>query len=338
MEIQMKKQMKHRKLGSLSVSEIGYGAMGLSHGYGPTPSHEESIRLLRKCYEEGCDFFDTAEGYGQGENEKLVGEALEPIRNKVIIATKFICFGSEHPNLLKEIEDKLDNSLKNLKTNYVDLYYLHRVNKDIPIEDIAKVMGELIKKGKIKGWGMSQVNSEQIRKAHAITPLTAIQNEYSIMERMFEKNVIPTCKELGIGFVPFSPMASGFLSGKYNKDTVYKGDDVRLAITRFDKDNVVKNQLLLDTLKKVADNKKCTLAQISLAWILRKGDFIVPIPGMRTDERIIENFGAANVQLSDDEFNEIEKLLAQIPIHGNRTDEAIIAMGHVKSIPVQVEK
>lgn len=192
-------------------------------------------------------------------------------------------------------------------------------------------MGELIEEGKIRGWGQSQSNPEQIKKAHAVTPLTAVQSEYSMMERMFEKEVIPLCKELNIGFVAFSPMASGFLSGKYNKTTQYKGDDVRLAITRFKPENVEKNQPLLDMLHEFADKKNATPAQISLAWMLHKNDFVVPIPGMRKDERIAENLGAADVKLTDEEFRAIETELNKIPIYGNRTDEDIQRMGHVRA-------
>lgn len=274
----------------------------------------------------GCTLFDTAEVYAGGDNEKLVGEALRPIRNKVILATKLHIAKSEATSnemLLQDIRTHVEASLKRLGTDYIDLYYQHRVNKDIPIEEIAYCMGELIKEGKILGWGQSQATEEEIRRAHFITPLTAIQSEYSIMERMFEKDVIPACKELGIGFVPFSPLASGFLSGKYTADTQYKGDDVRRVITRFDKDNVLANQPLLDLLHKFASAKNATPAQVSLAWMLHKEDFIVPIPGMRSLERIQENLGAADVVLTADEYRQIEKELAKIEIHGNRTDEDI---------------
>jgi aryl-alcohol dehydrogenase-like predicted oxidoreductase len=318
--------LKSRKIGELKVSAIGYGCMGLSHGYGPVPDRNEAIRLIRQAYDLGCAFFDTAEGYASGDNEQLVGEALKPIRDKVVVATKFIISKSEagSPEVtLRSIREHLGASLKRLGTDRIELYYQHRVNKDVPVEEIACCMGELIKEGKILGWGQSQSTEDEIRRAHAVTPLSAIQSEYSIMERMFEKDVIPACEELGIGFVPFSPLASGFLSGKINADAQYVGDDVRRVITRFDRDNILANQPLLDLLNKFAAQKSATPAQISLAWMLHKKDFIVPIPGSRKVERIQENLGAADVELTDSEFDQIEAELAKIKIHGNRTDEDI---------------
>ena len=224
---------------------------------------------------------------------------------------------------MKAVESHLDASLKRLKTDYVDLYYQHRVSKQIPVEAIAWCMGELIKKGKIRGWGQSQSTAEQIRLAHAVTPMTAVQSEYSMMERTFEKEVIPACGELGIGFVPFSPLGSGFLSGKYTPAQEYKGDDVRRVITRFEKENMVANQPLLDLLHLFAQEKNATPAQISLAWMLHKYKFLVPIPGSRKPERIAENLHAADLELTPEEFNRIEAKLANIEIHGNRTDEDI---------------
>lgn len=233
-------------------------------------------------------------------------------------------------NLLRRIREKLENSLRRLRTDRVELYYQHRVNKDIPVEDIAWCMGELIKEGKILGWGQSQATEQEIRRAHAITPLMAIQSEYSIMERMFEKDVIPTCEELNIGFVPFSPLASGFLSGKIDANAQYVGDDVRRVITRFDKDNMKANQPLLDLIKRFAEAKGATPAQISLAWMLHKKDFIVPIPGSRKPERIQENLGAADVELTEEEYTKIEEELAKIKIQGNRTDEDIAKLRSLK--------
>lgn len=330
--------MKFRKLRDIEVSAVGMGCMGFSHGYGALPPKEESIRLIRKAYDLGCTLFDTAEGYGPFVNEELVGEAVRPFRDKIVLTTKFSPFlfpnqkdWADNKLSKKAIRNALEDSLKRLQTDYVDIYYEHRVPLDSNIEEVAEIMGELIKEGKIKGWGQSQSNVEQIRKAHAVTPLSAIQSEYSMMERMFELDVIPTCKELNIGFVAFSPMASGFLSGKYNKDTQYKGDDVRLAITRFKPENVEKNQPLLDMLYDFANTKKCTPAQISLAWMLHKNDFVVPIPGMRKDERIIENLGSADIELTENEFNAIENELEKIEIFGNRTDEDIQRMGHVRA-------
>lgn len=321
--------MKKRKIGAagLEVSAVGYGCMGLSHGYGETPKKDEAIALMRNAYELGCNFFDTAEAYGAGENEKLVGEGIAPIRQNLILATKFRIYPDEEvstmPQLMKAVESHLDASLKRLKTDYVDLYYQHRVSKQIPVEAIAWCMGELIKKGKIRGWGQSQSTAEQIRLAHAVTPMTAVQSEYSMMERTFEKEVIPACGELGIGFVPFSPLGSGFLSGKYTPAQEYKGDDVRRVITRFEKENMVANQPLLDLLHLFAQEKNATPAQISLAWMLHKYKFLVPIPGSRKPERIAENLHAADLELTPEEFNRIETELANIEIHGNRTDEDI---------------
>lgn len=316
--------MKTRYLGNIKVSAVGYGCMGLSHGYGSCPSHEEGVRLIQKAFDLGCTLFDTAEGYGQGENEKLLGEAVEPFRKDVVIATK-IHINPEDPRpLAEQIEQRLDASLQRLRTDHVELFYQHRILPSPTVEEVAEVMGMLIKKGKILGWGQSQSSADDIRRAHAITPLSVVQSEYSMMERMFEKEVIPTCKELGIGFVAFSPMASGFLSGKYAAgNSGYSGDDVRRVITRFADENVKANQPLLDMLHRFADEKHATPAQISLAWMLHKENFIVPIPGMRRDERIIENLGAADVELSEEEFAAIEAELNKITIHGNRTDEDI---------------
>jgi len=324
--------MQKRKLGrsNLEVSAVGLGAMGFSHGYGPGPSDYEAIDLMRTAFDLGCTFFDTAEGYGAGENERLVGRALAPIRNQVVIATKFRIAGPlSRAEIGSQIRAHLDASLDRLGTDHVELYYQHRVPDSIPVEDVAAVMGELIAEGKILGWGQSQATEQQIRRAHAVTPLTAIQSEYSMMERMFERDVIPACEELGIGFVPFSPLASGFLSGKVTVNDTYTGDDVRRVITRFDKDNIRANQPLLDMLAAFAKEKGATPAQISLAWMLHKKDFIVPIPGMRKLERIVENLGAANVDLTEGEFEQIEAELAKIEIHGNRTDEDIAKLRYL---------
>lgn len=325
--------MHKRKLGggNLEVSAIGLGCMGFSHGYGPGLGEEESIALIRKAFDLGCTFFDTAEGYAAGENERLVGRALSPIRDQVVIATKFHMAGPiSRPQLGIEIRAHLDASLTRIGTDHVELYYQHRVSESIPVEDVASVMGELIAEGKILGWGQSQSTEQQVRRAHAVTPLTAIQSEFSMMERMFEKDVIPTCEELGIGFVPFSPLASGFLSGKVVATDTYTGDDVRRVITRFDKDNIRANQPLLDLLTAFAKEKGFTPAQISLAWMLHKKNFIVPIPGSRRIERIEENLGAADVALTQGEFDRIEAELAKIEIHGNRTDQDIARLRNMK--------
>lgn len=327
--------MKYRKLRDLEVSAVGMGCMGFSHGYGATPEEKESIRLMHLAHDLGCNFFDTAEAYGPYINEELVGKAVKPFRDKIILISKFVPVnlpGQTGEKLSKQgVRNALEASLKRLQTDYIDLYYEHRVPLDSDVEEVAHWMGEFIKEGKIRAWGQSQSTAEQIRKAHAVTPLTAVQSEYSMMERMFEKGVIPTCEDLRIGFVAFSPLASGFLSGKYDRNTLYKGDDVRRVITRFSPENVDANQPLLDLLHEFANRKGCTPAQISLAWMLKKKDFIVPIPGMRKEERVRENLGAADIELTDEEFDALEKALDNIPIHGNRTDEDIAKLGTVKS-------
>ena len=285
--------MKYRKLRDIKVSAVGMGCMGFSHGYGAIPTEEESIRLIHKAYDLGCTLFDTAEAYGPFTNETLTGKAVKPFRDKIILTTKFVPVfqpGQEIPEgklSKKGVTNALNDSLKRLQTDYIDIYYEHRVPLDSNVEEVAGWMGEFIKEGKIRAWGQSQSTPEQIKRAHAVTPLTAIQSEYSMMERMFEHDVIPLCKELNIGFVAFSPMASGFLSGKYNKNTQYKDDDVRRVITRFAPENVEKNQPLLDLLHEVADKKEITPAQISLAWMLHKYPHVVPIPGMRKDETVV---------------------------------------------------
>ncbi len=323
--------MQKRTLGQgLEVSAVGLGAMGFSHGYGPGVDEAEAIDVMRAAFDLGCTFYDTAEGYAAGDNERLVGRALAPIRDQVVIATKFrVTAPVSGAELSRHIREHLDASLTRLATDHVELYYLHRVPDTTPVEDIAAVMGELIDEGRIGGWGQSQATEDQVRRAHAVTPLTAIQSEYSIMERMFEADVIPACAELGIGFVPFSPLASGFLSGKVTANDTYTGDDVRRVITRFDADNIRANQPLLDLITDFAAAKGATPAQVSLAWMLHKYDFLVPIPGSRKLDRIQENLGAANVDLTDDEFTQIEAQLATITIHGDRTDDDIAKLRHI---------
>ena len=318
--------MKTRHVGKLEVSAVGLGCMGFSHGYGPGPDHDASIELIRYSFEQGCTFFDTAEGYGTGDNEQLVGEALEPFRDEVVVATKLHLDPDEaatRRDLARQLRRRLEASLTRLRTEQVELYYQHRVIESIPIEDVAGCMGELIEEGKIGGWGQSQASEQELRAAHAVTPLTAVQSEYSIMERMFERDVIPACDELGIGFVAFSPLASGFLTGTVSADDEYVGDDVRRVITRFEPDNIRANQPLLDLIRAMAADQGATPAQVSLAWMLRKSPSIVPIPGSRTAVRIAENLGAADVELTDDDFARIEAELATLEIHGNRTDEDI---------------
>lgn len=326
--------MKKRMLRDLEVSAIGLGCMGFSHGYGAIPPEEESIRLIRYAHSLGCTFFDTAEVYGPYVNEVLTGKAVKPFRQDITLATKF------HPWALPGQDDDklsakgfaaaLDASLKRLGTDYIDLYYLHRIRPELALEEAAGWMETAMKAGKIRAWGVSQADGEEIMKADAALPLTAVQNEYSMMERMYENDAIPACGRLGIGFVPFSPLASGFLSGKYGKYSKYEGDDVRRVITRFAPENVAANQPLLDLLHGIADLKHATPAQISLAWMLKKAPYIVPIPGMRSEARIKENLGAADIGLTDKEYEEIKKALAKITIHGNRTDEDIAKLHTVQ--------
>lgn len=323
--------MNTRFLRNIEVSAIGYGCMGLSHGYGAVPERGESIRLIQSAFDRGCTFFDTAEAYGAGENERIVGEAVKPFRNRIVLATK-LHLNKRDDDTAVVIRNHLEASMKRLGTDYVDLYYQHRIEDDDMVEEVAGVMGELIQEGKIRGWGQSQATENQIRRANAVTPLAAVQSEFSMMERMYEKDVIPACGELGIGFVPFSPLASGFLSGKYAKEQIYSGDDVRRVITRFAPENMERNQPLLDLLQSLAWDTGFTPAQISLAWMLHKKDYIVPIPGMRKQKRLEENFGAADVFLSDDEYEGLEKALAGILIYGKRTDEDIAKLHRMAEV------
>lgn len=319
--------MEKRFIGQLEVSPIGMGCMGFSHGYGQIPNRTYSIEAIRKAYEFGCTFFDTAETYGrelywEGHNEEILGEAVEPFRNEIVLATKLHIHDeevTEDMNLYDLIKGHLLKSLKRLRTEYVDLYYLHRITELVPVEDVASVMGKLIDEGLIKGWGLSQVDVDTLDKAHKITPVTAVQNLYNILERDCEDKIFPYCLENNIGVVPFSPIASGFLSGKITTQTEFeKTDDVRNFVPQLSKENIAGNQPILDILNKFADAKKATPAQISLAWMLKKYPNVVPIPGSKNQERIIENLSAWNVELTDEEFNELQSALDQCEIHGHR--------------------
>lgn len=319
--------MNKRLIGQLEVSPIGMGCMGFSHGYGQIPDRAYSIEAIRKAYKFVCTFFDTAETYGrdlywEGHNEDILGEAVEPFRNEVVLATKLHIHDeevTEDMNLYDLIKGHLLNSLKRLRTDYVDLYYLHRITELVPVEDVASVMGKLIDEGLIKGWGLSQVDVDTLDKAHKITPVTAVQNLYNILERDCEDKIFPYCLENNIGVVPFSPIASGFLSGKITIQTEFeKTDDVRNFVPQLSKENIAGNQPILDILNKFADAKKATPAQISLAWMLKKYPNVVPIPGSKNQERIIENLSAWNVELTDEEFNELQRALDQCEIHGHR--------------------
>ena len=317
--------MEKRRIGSLEVSKVAMGCMGFSHGYGEVPSREYSIEAIQKAFNYGCTFFDTAEGYGQqmfykGHNEEIVGEALKEVREQVVIATKLKIEDSELEDapLYDVVKNHLQQSLKRLQTTYIDLYYLHRVNPNIAIDDVAKVMGQLIEEGIIKAWGLSQVSVDTIKRAHEVTPLSAIQNIYSMMERDAEKEVIPYCEAHNIGFVPFSPIASGFLSGKVTPETKFEGDDVRKFVPQLSKENMTANQPVLDLLEKYAQKKSAIKAQISLAWMLHKYSHVVPIPGSKNQERILENLRSSEVVLTDEEFNELESALNELNIFGHR--------------------
>lgn len=319
--------MKRVKFGNLEVSNIAMGCMGFSHGYGKVPEESYAIEAIRDAYNYGCNFFDTAERYGEeqfymGHNEEIVGKAVEPFRDDVVLATKLHIDTKEVKEfgLYNTVYNHLKASLKRLRTDYVDLYYLHRVNPDIMIEDVAIVMGKLIQEGLIKGWGLSQVEVDVIEKAHKITPLSAIQNIYSMMERDYEKEVIPYCLKNNILFVPFSPIASGFLSGKVTPGTKFEGDDVRKWVPQLQKENLEKNLPLLDMLEKFAKEKNATTAQISLAWMIHKYPHVVPIPGSKNKKRILENLQASQVILNKEEFDALEKSLAQYKIYGQRKE------------------
>ncbi len=319
--------MQTRKIGNLEVSAVGMGCMGFSHGYGQIPERSYSIEAIREAYEAGCTFFDTAEAYGnvlyyEGHNEEIVGEAVEPFRDKVVLATKLHIHDEELTegyDLYKLIKGHLTRSLKRLRTDYVDLYYLHRVNENVPLEDVAAVMGRLIKEGLIKGWGLSQVGVSTLEKVQSITPLTAVQNLYNILERDCEKEVFPYCLEHNIGVVPFSPIASGFLSGKIKADTAFeKTDDVRNFVPQLKKENIEGNQPILDILNRYAEEKNATPAQVSIAWMLKKYPNVVPIPGSKNKGRILENLGGADVELSDEEFASLQEALDACQVFGHR--------------------
>ncbi|MCO7138046.1 aldo/keto reductase [[Clostridium] leptum] len=317
---------KKRKLRNLEVSPIGMGCMGFSHGYGKVPERNYSIQAIRKAANFGCTFFDTAESYGKeqfypGHNEELVGEALEPFRKDVILATKLHLDTAEISagNTLYEVMRRhLELSMQRLKTDYIDLYYLHRLNEQIPIEDVAEVMGKFIQNGFIRGWGLSQVSIQTLDTANQVTPVTAVQSLYSMVERGLEQEIIPYCLEHDIGLVPFSPIASGFLSGKVTAKTKFEGDDVRKFVPQLSKENLAANQLILDILAELSAKKNATSAQISLAWMLYKYPNVVPIPGSKNQERILENLASWNVNLSAAEFQALETALDHCTVYGQR--------------------
>ncbi len=327
--------MQKRRLGksNLEVSAIGLGCMGMSFGYGPAADKQEMISLIRAAVERGITFFDTAEVYGPYTNEELVGEALAPIRGKVAIATKF---GFKiDPNTGKQagldsrpehIKEVAEGSLKRLKTDVIDLFYQHRVDPNVPIEDVAGAVKELIQQGKVKHFGLSEAGVQTIRRAHAVQPVTALQSEYSLWWREPEAEVIPTLEELGIGFVPFSPLGKGFLTGKISEDTKFDKSDFRNIVPRFTPENRKANQALVDLLGRFAQQKKATPAQIALAWLLAQKPWIVPIPGTTKLHRLEENIGAANVELSPDELRELETAASKIAVQGARYPEELQKM------------
>jgi aryl-alcohol dehydrogenase-like predicted oxidoreductase len=321
--------MKKRKLGKsdLEVAAIGFGCMGLNYAYSNTLEKKDSIALIRAAVEKGVTLFDTAEMYGPYTNEELVGEALAPFRDKVIIATKFgikIQDGKQvQDSSPAHIRKSVEGSLKRLNIEVIDLYYQHRVDVNTPIEEVANTIKELIKEGKIKNWGLSEAGVQTIRRAHAVHPVTAVESEYSLWWRRPEEELIPTLEELGIGLVPFSPLGKGFLTGKISKDDKFEKGDFRSIVPRFTPENLEANQGLIDLLNKIAEQKNATPAQVALAWLLAQKPFIVPIPGTTKLHRLEENIGAATIVLTNNELSEIHSTLEKIKVSGERYPEEL---------------
>jgi aryl-alcohol dehydrogenase-like predicted oxidoreductase len=326
--------MQKRKLGNLEVSAIGLGCMGLSFGYGPPVDKGEGIALIRSAVDQGVTFFDTAEVYGPFTNEELVGEALAPFRDEVVIATKFgFARGAEdktrwsgldsRPEHIKQVADA---SLKRLGTDRIDLFYQHRVDPNIPIEDVAGAVKELIGEGKVKHFGLSEAGAETIRRAHAVQPVTALQNEYSLWTRDVEAEILPTLEELGIGLVPFSPLGRGFLTGKIDEKTDFDSTDFRSTLPRFTPEARKANQAVVDLLGRIAERKNATPAQIALAWLLAQKPWIVPIPGTTKTHRLAENNGAAEIELTSDDMREIDEAASKIEVQGARYPENLQKM------------
>ncbi|MDN5562593.1 MULTISPECIES: aldo/keto reductase [Luteococcus] len=323
--------MQKRRLGGigLEVSVLGLGCMGMSGGYSERPDRDAMITLLRQAVELGVTFFDTAEIYGLGHNEALVGEALAPVRDKVVIASKFFeKINHEVPELEgrrvrpDEVAGCLEGTLRRLGTDWLDLYYLHRVNPEVPIEEYAGALGELADAGKIRGYGLSEAAAETIRRADAVHPVTAVQSEYSLWWKRPEEDVLGACEELGIGFVPFSPLGKGFLTGTVDTSTSFEqGNDIRTTIPRFAPEALEKNMAMAELVRDVAENHGAAPSQIALAWLLSRRPWIVPIPGTRRLERLKENLGAATLELSDEDMDALTEAAAQIPIEGGRYDE-----------------
>jgi aryl-alcohol dehydrogenase-like predicted oxidoreductase len=327
------KQMQKRKLGksNLEVSAIGLGCMGMSFSYGPPKDKQEMITLIRTAVERGVTFFDTAEVYGPYANEELVGEALAPFRSQVVVATKFgwkidpkaergLAGLDSRPEHIKQVAEA---SLRRLKTDVIDLFYQHRVDPNVPIEDVAGAVMDLIRAGKVKHFGLSEAGAKTIRRAHAVQPVAAVQSEYSLWYRNPEKEVLPALEELGIGFVPYSPLGKGFLTGKIDENTTFDGSDFRNQLPRFTPEARKANQALVDLLGKIAQQKKASLAQIALAWLLAQKPWIVPIPGTTKLTRLEENIGAAEIRLRPDDLLEIDSAASQITVQGARYPEHI---------------
>jgi aryl-alcohol dehydrogenase-like predicted oxidoreductase len=322
--------MQKRKLGksNLEVSEIGFGCMGLSFGFGPAVEKQQGISVIRAAVERGVTFFDTAEVYGPFTNEELVGEALAPFRDKVAIATKFgfkidPTTGKQagldsHPEHIKQVAEA---SLKRLRTDRIDLFYQHRVDPNVPIEDVAGAVKDLIQQGKVKHFGLSEAGVKTIRRAHAVQPVTALQSEYSLWWREPEAEIIPALEELGVGFVPFSPLGKGFLTGAINQDTKFDKNDFRNIVPRFSEENRKANQAMVDMIGKFAQQKKATPAQIALAWVLAQKPWIVPIPGTTKLHRLEENLGAANIELTSADLQQLRSAASKIPVQGARYPE-----------------
>jgi aryl-alcohol dehydrogenase-like predicted oxidoreductase len=316
--------MQKRKLGNsgLEVSAIGLGCMGLSFGYGPATEKQQAITLIRTAFERGVAFFDTAEAYGPFANEELVGEALEPFRNQVVIATKFGFEGGK-PNVglnsrPVNVKAVAESALKRLRTEVIDLFYQHRVDPNVPIEDVAGTVKDLIAEGKVKYFGMSEAAPQTIRRAHAVQPVAALQSEYSLWWREPEHEVLPTLEELGIGFVPFSPLGKGFLTGAISENTTFDSTDFRNTVPRFTPEARKANQALVDLLGQIAARKKATPAQIALAWLLAQKPWIVPIPGTTKLHRLEENIGAVGVELSSEDLRDINSAVSKVTVQGER--------------------
>ncbi len=323
--------MQKRKLGhsNLEVSAIGLGCMGMSFGYGPAADKQEMIALIRAAFERGVTFFDTAEAYGPFTNEELVGEALASVREQVAIATKFgFEFDSEGQqrglnSRPEHINEVVESSLERLKVDTIDLLYQHRVDPDVPIEDVAGTVRDLIEEGKVKHFGLSEPGVQTIRRAHAVQPVTAVQSEYSLWWRRPEEEVLPTLEELGIGFVPFSPLGKGFLTGAITESTTFDSTDFRNIVPRFTPEARRANQALVDLLGEIAARKQATAAQIAIAWLLAQKPWIVPIPGTTKLHRLEENIGAAAVELTPDDLREIESAVSTVPVQGDRYPERL---------------